>query len=148
MTWARAYVHVILCMCICTLSCLCLLRLVSPRNPTDAASKEHCPWPRKKRGTKMTATLHILWGLSPTCLCTSAKASHCCFKDHLVSLSWLGSFILVCPCALGITVSWKWSLLGTFLLYCLSQTPLPPLTSLHCLLTTNISAPAPSSPGW
>lgn len=122
----------------------------SPCVYTCRCTPSACVWPSKERGTKMTATLHLLWGLSPTCLCTSPKLSHCCFSSLLQSPSCFSQLIRkfhsclspllpACPCALGVSVSRPRSLYGALLLYCLSQTPLPPLISLPLtlILATN-----------
>lgn len=120
------------CRRVCSTACVCWESW--PFRPHSHTIKGTPPPPSKERGTKMTGTLHFLWGLSPTCLCTSTKPSHHCFKVHFVSLSWLGRFILACvPISLPVPVSLASvcpdsSLYGALLLYCLSQTPLPPLT--------------------
>lgn len=54
---------------------------------------------------------------SPFCFSQLIRKFHSCLCPHLPA----------CPCALGISLSRQQSLYGALLLYCLSQTPLPPL---------------------
>lgn len=137
MTWTCVYVYAIL--HVLTQADIHLQQPVFAENhdlplkPHIPTIKRTLPWPNKGRGTKMTAALHFLWGLSPMCLCASAKPSHCSFKVHLVSLSWLGSFSLkYLPSSLPVPLVLASacpdsSLCDALLLYCFSQTSLPPL---------------------
>lgn len=130
-TWWHT--RVILCTRTCTSprACICW-DLCPPPDYMDIGSKEHCPWPRKKRATKMTATLHILWGLSPYMSLYIHKAfslllqSSYCFSQLLRKFhSCLSPLLHVCPFALGISTSWQQRL------WC-SPVFLQLLTSLCC----------------
>lgn len=101
MTWACVYMYIILCVCMHADAHIQQPLFAENRDlpkPHSHTTKWTPPQLSKERSTKMTATLHFLWGLSPTSLCTSAKRSHHCFKSILFpSADWEVSFVSVSP---------------------------------------------------
>lgn len=100
-----------------TLSAACVCWESRHLQPYSHTTKGTPSWPSKERSTKMTATLHFLWGLSPICLCTSATLSQYCFQVPLCFSqlirkfhSFLSPLLPACPCALGASMSSQQSL--------------------------------------
>lgn len=132
-----------------TLNSLCLLRIMTPQALQLHHPKEYLPGQARKEVLKWQP-LCIFYEV---CLHTFAKLSlhcfkvPCCFPQLTRKFhSFLSPLLPACPCALGTSTSSQPSFYSALLLYCLSQTCLPPLMSLHCQLPIATSAPAPSTP--
>lgn len=116
----------------------------SPRPHGHTSNGRTTPQLSKKRSTKMTATLHFLWGLSPKCLCTSTKPSSLpqnlsCISQQIRNFySCLSSLLPASSSVLGVSVSWQHQL------SCLSQTPTTTCAISHpeLLLLLHHSHPA------